>query len=97
MERTPDDVVCATALENNAILVAVDGDMKALAKRYGQASTNSRFERLNLIRIGCDGIAASQRVQQAMGIIEFEWAFKQEKPSRRMWIDVGRHSIRTNR
>ena len=34
-EGAKDEVVCATALKNNAILVAIDGDMKQLAKRYG--------------------------------------------------------------
>jgi predicted nuclease of predicted toxin-antitoxin system len=34
-QGAPDEVVCAAALTNDAILIAVDGDMKRLAKRYG--------------------------------------------------------------
>jgi predicted nuclease of predicted toxin-antitoxin system len=34
-ERMPDDAVCTTALLNDAILVAIDPDMKQFAKRFG--------------------------------------------------------------
>ncbi len=34
-EGSSDDLVCATALANDAILVAIDADMKRLAKQYG--------------------------------------------------------------
>jgi hypothetical protein len=95
-EKTPDDVVCATALENDAILVAIDADMKRMAKRYG-AAVAPRFEKLSLIQLCCTGPAAAARVDQAMALIEQEWAFVRAKAARRLWIDISTHFIRTNR
>lgn len=97
VEGTADEIVCAAALRNDAILVAVDHDMTRLVKRYGMAPNTARFERLNLIRVGCNGILGSQRTEQAMGLIEHEWDFCQEKVARRLWIDIGPHYIRTHR
>jgi len=96
-EATPDEVVCTTALKNDAILVALDNDMKRIAKRYGANPVNTRFARLHLIRIGCNGILGAQRTEQAMSLIEHEWAFTKEKVARRMWIDVEPHSLRSHR
>jgi len=96
-DRTPDEVVCAAALKNDAILVALDNDMKRIAKRYGANPGNTRFARLNLIRIGCNGILGAQRTEQAMTLIEHEWAFTKEKAARRMWIDIEPHSLRSHR
>jgi hypothetical protein len=93
----PDEVVCATALTNDAILVAIDRDMTRLVKRYGMTPDSTRFERLNLIRIGCNGVLGAQRARHAMSLIEHEWAFCQEKAARRLWIDIAPHSIRTHR
>ncbi len=92
-----DPVVCATALANEAILIAVDADMKRLAKRYGTTPTAGRFERLNLIWIGCNGPLASKRADQAMSLIEHEWKFSNGKAARRLWIEIGPHHIRTFR
>ena len=96
-EKTPDTVVAATALANNAILVAIDKDMKQIAQRYGMTPRNTRFERLSLIQICCDEVLASKRVEHAMSFLEFEWAFKLEKAARRMWVEIGPHVLKTNR
>jgi predicted nuclease of predicted toxin-antitoxin system len=96
-QGAPDEVVCAAALTNDAILIAVDGDMKRLAKRYGTTPENTRFARLSLIRIGCNGALSAQRVDQAMTLIEHEWGFTAAKAARRLWIDIGPHNIRTLR
>jgi predicted nuclease of predicted toxin-antitoxin system len=96
-EGAPDEVVCFAALTNEAILIAVDGDMKRLAKRYGAAETHPRLTRLNLIRIGCNPVLAAQRVDQSMSLIEHEWAFSEAKTARRLWVDIGPHFVRTNR
>ncbi|HUB97637.1 MAG TPA: DUF5615 family PIN-like protein [Stellaceae bacterium] len=97
VEATPDDVVCAAALANEAILVAVDKDMTRLVRRYGGAPNSARFARLHLIRIGCNGALGAQRVEQAMSLVEHEWAYCNEKAARRMWIDIAPHFIRTYR
>lgn len=96
-EGTPDLVVAATALENNAILVAIDNDMKRIARRYGMTTQEDRFARLSLIHVCCDEVMASKRLKQAISFVELEWAFSQEKAARRMWVDIGPHFLKTNR
>jgi predicted nuclease of predicted toxin-antitoxin system len=63
-EGEPDTVVCATALANDAILVAIDGDMKQLARRFGQSVKSERFKRLSVIRLCCNEVLA-KRLGQA--------------------------------
>lgn len=96
-EREPDEVVCATALTNSAILIAIDGDMKRLAKRYGKQQKSARFDRLSLIKIGCNPVLAAKRVDQAMSLIEHEWAFSEAKAARRPWVEIGPHQLTTHR
>jgi len=96
-QGTPDKLVCAAAIANEAILVAVDGDMKQLTHRYGTAPQHARFKSLHLIRIGCNGPMAVARAEQAMELLEAEWLFTQAKPSRRMWVDISNHYIKTHR
>lgn len=96
-ERTPDHAVCVTAIENDAILVAIDGDMKQLPKRYGKSLQDGRYEKLNIIRLCCNEVMAAKRLQQALPLIEMEWEFANAKPSRRMWIDIREHVISTHR
>jgi predicted nuclease of predicted toxin-antitoxin system len=92
-----DELVCATALLNEAILVAIDGDMKRLAKQYGVTPSGDRFAQLSVIRLCCNETQAAHRVRQAMTLIEHEWRFVRAKTARRLWVDVGPHYMRTNR
>jgi hypothetical protein len=96
-EKTADDIVCATALANDAILVAMDGDMKQFPKRFGISQGSSRFDRLSLIRLCCNEVLAAKRLDQAISLIEHEWTFSGAKSSRRLWIEVGAHHLRSNR
>lgn len=96
-DKTPDTVVAATALANDAILVAIDKDMKQIAQRYGMTARNDRFGQLSLIRLCCDEVLASKRIEHAMSFVELEWAFKLEKAARRMWVEIGPHHLKTNR
>lgn len=96
IDGAKDEVVCATALENSAILVAVDGDMKRLPKRYG-APQAERFNGLSIIRLCCNETLASKRLDQAMSLIEHEWQYREAKAARRLWVEIGPHSIRTHR
>lgn len=97
-ERTPDDVVCITAMANDAILVAIDADMKQIAKKYGvKPNGDTKFDRLSIIRLACDEVLAAKRLEQALPLIELEWKHCLQKAARRMWIDVAAHFIRTNR
>lgn len=96
-EKTSDSVVCATALANDAILVAIDGDMKQFPKRFGISGGSDRFARLNIIRICCDEVLASKRLEQAMSLIEHEWSVSEKKVARRLWIDIAPHHLKSNR
>lgn len=96
-EKVPDEVVCATALANEAILLAMDGDMKQFPKRFGISQSSTRFDKLNLIRLCCNEVLASKRLAQAMSLIEHEWMFSGAKQSRRLWVEIGPHQLRTNR
>lgn len=94
---SPDELVCATALANEAILIAIDADMKRLAKQYGVTPQGDRFNRLSIIRICCNETQAAERLRQALSLIEHEWTFSEGKVARRLWVDVASHFIRTNR
>lgn len=90
-----DPVVCQTAIENDAILVAVDADMKHLSKRFGKA--NDRFKKLDLLMCSCNAVMASKRVGQAISLVEHEWHISQSKTSRRLWVEITNHHILTYR
>ncbi len=96
-EKTPDDVVATTALQNDAILVAIDPDMKSFPKRFWISHGSSRFANLNIIRICCNETQAEHRISQAMSLIEHEWSVSEEKAARRLWVEIGPRHIRTNR
>jgi predicted nuclease of predicted toxin-antitoxin system len=96
-EKTPDQVVAATALANGAILVAIDHDMKQIAQRYGMTPRGDRFAKLSLIRLCCDEVLAAKRLEHAITLVEHEWAVSEEKTARRMWIDIAAHFLRSNR
>lgn len=94
-DGTKDPVVCQTALENEAVLVAVDRDMKQLTKRFGV--TDERFKNLAVLFCACSIPLASKRVEQALSLIEHEWAFSEKKVGRRLWIEISNHEISTQR
>jgi predicted nuclease of predicted toxin-antitoxin system len=96
-EKSTDAVVCATALANDAILVAIDGDMKTFAKRFGISQGSTRFARLSIIRLCCNEVLASKRLEHAMSFIEHEWSVSEEKAARRLWVEIGPHFLRSNR
>lgn len=92
---SPDPLVCAAAEKNDAILVAFDGDMKALARRRGIG--RARFKKLSLLKLSCRETRAALRVQSAMSLIEHEWNFGQANLDRRTFIEIGNDVIRTVR
>ncbi|MEJ5025965.1 DUF5615 family PIN-like protein [Brucella anthropi] len=93
-EKATDLHVCETAMANDAILVAIDGDMRRIANRFGN---NPRFEKLSLLHFGCNEVLAAKRLTQAIQLIESEWAFKEEKPSRRFWVEITGQYFKTLR
>jgi len=63
VEATPDEVVCAAALVNDAILVALDNDMARIVKRYG--NTPGILALLASVSSGSDVMAFSARNGQS--------------------------------
>jgi hypothetical protein len=92
---SPDDVVCSAALANDAILVAFDNDMKQLVARQG--ITADRFKRLSLLKFACDEPMAAKRLDEAMSLVEHEWAVSDQKVGRRLFVVIGKNVIRTHR
>lgn len=94
-DGSKDPVVCQTAMENGAILVAVDRDMKQLTKRFGV--TDERFKNLSVLFCACTIPMAAKRVEQAISLIDHEWHFSEAKVGRRLWIEISNHQISTQR
>lgn len=93
---SPDDLVAIAALHNEAILVACDGDMKQMAKKYG--ISNSRYRNLSLLKITLRHLTqAKHRVEQAMSLIEHEWKVSEGKRARRLFIEIRDEKISTSR
>lgn len=63
---SPDELVCVAAEKNEAILVACDGDMKQLVKKFGIG--NGRFKKLSLIKLSVNSPLAAPRIGQAMSL-----------------------------
>jgi len=95
MPGSPDVLVAKTAEANDAILIALDGDMKTLAKRAGIGS--GRFKRLSLLKLSCQEPVAAKRVEQAMSLIEAEWTISDAKAARRLFVEIGNDVIKTFR
>ncbi len=92
-----DTQVVVAAIMNKAILIAMDRDMKQMAKRFGSVNDGGRYPNLNLIFLNCNGVIAPKRLEHALTLIEHEWQFTCEKPTRRLWIDIGLHHISSYR
>jgi predicted nuclease of predicted toxin-antitoxin system len=90
-----DKVVAITAIENDAVLIAQDKDSKQLAKTA--ASKGTKLEKLSLIKLKCEEPMASKRVAHLMDLIEHEWEFVTAKPSRRLWIEIGKQWVKLYR
>ena len=95
MPGSPDVLVAKTAEANDAILIALDGDMKTLAKRAGIGG--GRFKRLSLLKLSCREPTAAQRVEQAISLIENEWTISDAKAARRLFVEIGDAFIKTFR
>jgi predicted nuclease of predicted toxin-antitoxin system len=90
-----DHLVCAIADINNAILVALDGDMKRIAQGHGVGS--GKYLKLGLIKLSCFEPDAAERVREAMTLIEHEWNVTAGKEGRRIFIEISDKVIRSFR
>lgn len=92
---SPDPLIATISMENDAILVALDGDMRKLAQQRGIGQR--RYRRLSLIKFSCRETIAAGRAAAAMSLIEHEWALVGSPSSRRLFIEIGNGFIRTFR
>ena len=92
---SPDQVVATFAEVSESILVALDGDMKRIAR--GNGVNPSRFGRLNLLKLSCPEPMAVSRLKEAMSLIEHEWTINQGQRSRRLFVEIGINVMRTCR
>lgn len=90
---SPDQLVCAVSEANDAILVALDADMRQLAARRGVGQR--RFRRLSLIKLSCRETRAAERIKSAMSLIEHEWQVGSTHRDRRIFIEVSDNVMRT--
>ncbi len=90
-----DTLVCKAAKANDAILVACDGDMRQLVKRYGVS--NGLFKKLSLLKLSCGHVQAINRIKQTMTLIEHEWQVSEEKFSRRLHVEIKSDVISSHR
>ena len=95
VRASSDTLVCRAAEANDAILVAFDRDMRNIARQFG--ITNERFKRLSLLRFECSEPMAAKRLHWSMSLVEHEWKIAMGKLSRRLFVVIGRHVIRTHR
>lgn len=79
-------MVCVAALNNGAILVAADHDMKSLAKAMG--ASNQRFKSMSLVKLSCRKPEAAEKVNEAMSLIEHEWQCLAVRAARRLWVEI---------
>jgi len=82
-----DQIVATAAIANDCILIALDGDMRVIAKRNGVS--NSRYKSLSLLKLSCNEVQAANRVKQFLPLIISEWFISEEKRARRLYIDIG--------
>jgi len=98
-EGASDTIVAANAVRLQAVLIAIDKDMKAMPRRYGVSrnGTDDRFANLSLIHFHCPEPLAAKRLEFAMSFVENEWSVACQKKARRMWIEIGKSDLRTHR
>lgn len=92
---TPDPAVCAAAESQDAILVAADADMRALARGHG--ITPARFKKMGLLRFACPSPMAATRTEAALSLIEHEWEKVKGGHCERLFIVLGEGVMRTHR
>jgi predicted nuclease of predicted toxin-antitoxin system len=91
----PDPIVALTAAENDAILLSFDKDFRTIAGRLGVS--HKRLRKLSRIQMRCKGPAGARRLQDALSLIEHEWALAQSKSDKRVFIEVLDLGIKTVR
>lgn len=93
---SPDTLVAAVSEANDAILVTVDGDFKAIAARAGIGQR--RFRKLSLIRFEkCRESMMAERLSRGFSLIQHEWKIGGSDRDRRLFVVVTSETYRTHR
>lgn len=93
---SPDALVAAVAEANDAVLVTMDGDFKAIADRSGVG--RRRFKKLSILRFEkCRESHAARRLKEALSLVEHEWRIGNKASDRRMFVVIQTGTIRTHR
>jgi predicted nuclease of predicted toxin-antitoxin system len=95
VKGSPDVLVQETSMLNEAVLVALDGDMSQAAKGWGVGS--NRFKRLNLLKLSCRESQAAERVKETLPLIELEWNLESKTSERRLFVEIGKMYVKTHR
>lgn len=93
---TPDPIVATIGDMAAAILVSCDHDFDAIAPRILKGM-RARFRRLSRLSIRCSEYQAAKRIDEAMELIELEYALAQKRSDKRLFIEVSNTLIKTNR
>jgi predicted nuclease of predicted toxin-antitoxin system len=93
---SPDSLVAAVAEANDAVLVTMDGDFKAIAARNGIGQR--RHRRLSLLRFErCRESRAAERMRSALSLVDHEREVGNGAKDRRMFVVIGAEVMRTHR
>ena len=92
---SPDPLVCAAAEANDAVLVALDGDMRSLAQR--RRNRPAALSQIKSNQTNCKVTRSAERVEAAMSLIEHEWLYSEGHADRRLFTEIGSDVIRTFR
>ena len=90
-----DPIVALTAAENNVVLLSFDRDFRAIAGRLGVS--HRRLRKLSRIQMRCREPEGTKRLAEAMDLIEHEWALAQQRPDKRIFIEILGLGIKTVR
>jgi predicted nuclease of predicted toxin-antitoxin system len=91
------DIVVARAAEiNDCVLVTQDNDFKQVIRKTPDGARNS-VKKLSRILLQCESFNCAKRVSLALSLIELEWSICQNSSDKRMFIYIGRNSMRTTR
>jgi predicted nuclease of predicted toxin-antitoxin system len=93
---SPDPLVATISQALNAVLISFDGDFQTIAPRipHGQ---RTRFRTLSRIWMRCNEPDAADRLEQALSLVESEFALAQQRSDKRMLMRVGTSYLRTDR
>jgi len=90
---TKDPVVAAMGDSLEAIVVSWDRDFKALVPRAPEG-TRQLFRKLGRITFHCDFPKGARRLGVVFDVIDFEYAQAQQRPDKRVLIEIGDNYIR---